>query len=256
MNKAKAAAFFCIEVTDPNGHLEWNWWHSSDHIPENLALDGVALGTRWIAPKTLMDARMAVHPGLARTQYLVHYLFKDPVEQSLTDFSALGAQLRAVGRMYEKTDIPLAATAIFLKGFVAPRIEISPEALPYRPHKGILAIMVDFEGDKDHQESSRWFDRVHVPDMLTVKGITGAYWFQGRPKNPRYHDVGDPEKRWTFLYYLDEDPLQVVIPDLMSKYQQWKAAGRTTDTRPGLRTVLAAPYLTITDPRHCDWRKV
>ena len=46
MNKIKSGFFAVAEVDDPKGHAEYNWFHSSDHIPENLALDGVILGTR------------------------------------------------------------------------------------------------------------------------------------------------------------------------------------------------------------------
>lgn len=253
MNKIRSGFFAVTEHNDPNGHRDYNWWHSSDHIPENLALEGVVLGTRWAAPRRFMDARIAVHPGFKDHQYLVHYLMTEPIEETLKLFSQLGASTRALGRFYGSRTILAATHNNFIKGYVSPRIDISPDALPWRPHTGVFVVMKDISGRR--QEIAQWHDRVHIPDVLNVRGVMGCYWFQSRgDAHASAGDIGNPPNRQTFLYYLDEDPLEV-MEELRAKAQEWSAAGRLLDTDGASELILAGPYETIADPRSYDWNE-
>ena len=133
MNKVVSGFFAATDVTDPNGHVTYNWWHSSDHIPENLALEGVVLGTRWAAPKRYVDARWGSDPMFAEHQYLVHYLMVDPLEKSLRDFHDLGSRTRDVGRYFANRTLSYAAHHRLLKSYSSPTVPISPEAVSFRP---------------------------------------------------------------------------------------------------------------------------
>ena len=252
MNKIRSGFFAVTEHNDPQGHVDYNWWHSSDHIPENLGLEGVVWGTRWAAPKRYMDARLAVHPGWANHQYLVHYLMTDPLGEALKNFSELGATTRALGRFFGKRTILSATHNHLLKGYVAPRVNVSVDALPFRPHTGVFVVMKDLKDPSKQQECAQWHDRVHIPDVLTVKGVMGAYWFQSMGQHVGSDGVGDPNSRQAFLYYLDEEPLDVMA-DLREKLPQWQAAGRILDTSRSMETILAGPYETIADPKNYDW---
>ncbi len=252
MNKIKSGVFVLVEVTGPSSHVEYNWWHSSDHIPENLAIQGIALGTRWAAPGRYKDARQVVHPAFAAHQYLVHYLMTEPLEETWREFIDLGARARALGRSFERRKVLYAGHFRFIKGYVSPRIEVSPEALPFRPSRGVLVVMADATDAEREPELAKWYDQVQIPDMLTVKGVMGAYWFRSRG-TPHAGDgtVGDPVNRHVFLYYLDEDPLSVMA-ELKSQTAEWRRTGRMLDTTRSMRTILAGPYMNIDNPRRFD----
>ncbi len=254
MNKIKSGFFAVAEVDDPEGHAEYNWFHSSDHIPENLALDGVILAARWAAPQRYMDARLAVHPSFATSQYLIHYLMTEPLEEAFQQFAELSGRTRSLGRYFEPRTIHASGHYNLLKAYVAPRLPISPEAVPFRPHRGVFVVMKDLLDLSKRQELAQWHDQVHVPDVLTVKGVTGCYWFESwtRERAPS-SGPGHPEQRWVFLYYLDEDPLEMMA-DLPKKQAEWRAAGRAYDASQSMEVVLAGPYQTIDDPERYDWR--
>jgi hypothetical protein len=254
MNKIKSGVFVLIEVTDPARHVEYNWWHSRDHIPENLAIDGIVLGTRWAAPQRFMDARLVVHPAYAATQYLVCYLMTEPVGEVWREFVDLGDRMYGIGRIFNARLARYGGHHRLLKGFVAPRIEISPEALPFRPHKGVYIVMAD-AASPDDLAALRWVDDVHVPAMLGIPGVTGACWFRSRgpdvqpPQGDR--TIGDQDNRHVLAYYLDEDPLEVV-ERLSALDPEHPAAPRALEQAARMTVVLAGPYTTIDDPRNYD----
>ena len=101
MNKIKSGFFAITEVLNSTRHVEYNWWHSSDHQPENLAIDGIVYARRWAAPQKLMDARVAVHQAIERHQYLAHYMFTEPLDEAITAFHELGSWCRNNNRFFE-----------------------------------------------------------------------------------------------------------------------------------------------------------
>ena len=64
MNKATSGFFALTQITDPSKHVDYNWWHASDHQAENLALDGVVYAARWAATNRLTAARLGAHACL------------------------------------------------------------------------------------------------------------------------------------------------------------------------------------------------
>lgn len=104
-------------------------------------------------------------------------------------------------------------------------------------------------------EAIRWFDEIHIPDMLTVRGVMGCYRFDGQgPRLGAASKGEEPSPRQVLLYFLDEDALQV-REELRAKGMQWKAAGRLPDISVAMQPVLNAPYMSIPDPVAFDWQK-
>jgi len=255
MNKLKSGFFAVAEVDDPKGHVEYNRYHSYDHMPENLALDGVVLGTRWAAPKSYMDARLTAHSSFSSSQYLIHYLMTEPLEEAYRQFAELGQRTRSLGRYYPARTIHASGHFDFLKAYVSPRLPISPEAIPFTPHRGVFVVIKDVVDVEKQQELAQWHDQIHVPDVLKVRGVAGCCWYESRgdvrSSNP---GPGRPERRWVFVYYLDDDPLEMMA-DLPNRQAEWRAAGRCYDTGQSVEVLMAGPYQTIDDPQNYDWNE-
>ena len=256
VNKIASGFFALTEITDHKRHVEYNWWHSSDHHPENLALEGIVLAQRWAAPRRYMEARALAHPAIAGHQYISHYLMAEPLERTLKEFHDLGARMRAIpGRFFFDRNIWMLGSHRLIKSYVAPRIVVSPEALPFRPNKGLLVVVKHAKKAEKQEEIARWHDETHIPDVLKVPGVMGCCWFQsegepvvGAPA------LGTPVNRQVFVYYLDEEPL-AVVSDLRLRLEEWKAAGRILATGETMETLLAGPYENILTPEHYDWTK-
>ena len=249
MNKIKAAVFAFASVNEVKGHAEYNWWHSSDHIPENLGVPGVEYGTRYVATPDLIAARPSCDPSMAGVQYLVSYFHGgDNVDQTIHDFHQRGNQLRAIGRDFTKRKIHFASPFYFDKGYVAPRLPISPEALVYRPHKGVHITLLDLVDASQARAVAEYYDKVHFPDMLTLKGFAGAWRFVSH--GGVYSNFNNPIERFMHVYFLDEDPT-VALADLRATMPKWVAAGRALDTK-SYRIVLAGSFRTIVHKQY-DW---
>ena len=98
VNKVRVGFFSFTEVTDPGEHQAYNRWHQLDHIPENLALPGIAHGQRWVRTPACEERHLAsAEPALDRAHYVTLYLMTAPVERTLDEFRHLGARLAAIG---------------------------------------------------------------------------------------------------------------------------------------------------------------
>ena len=97
-----------------------------------------------------------------------------------------------------------------------------------------------------------WYDQVHFPDMLTVKGVAGVWAFISEPSYLSDAFAQDnPPGRMVHVYYLDEDPLEMVA-DLKAKRPQWKKDGRLPDFSKVRKSLFAGPLKTIV-PWAWDW---
>src|SRR5437588_10040372 len=96
-NKVQLGFFSFTEVLDGR-HREYNEWHLFDHLPENLKLEGLQWGQRWVATPELIERQVIAAGDLAKTQYVTLYLLTEPVTKALEDFLALGRPLYGQSR--------------------------------------------------------------------------------------------------------------------------------------------------------------
>jgi hypothetical protein len=224
--KGSYGFFSFTEVTDPAAHHSYNEWHQLDHLPEQFPLPGIVYGQRWVSTPACRDARAVSGPDLDPIHYLTCYLMAEPIEETLDDFFALGAELHRLDRFH--TDRRAHLTGPFRVGATAaaPRVLVSAAAVPYRAHRGVYAIVETLPAAGDDLG----------PALLAVPGVAGVWSFAS---------VADmTSRRWTAgerritMCWLDDDPLQVA---------PWIAPVVTT--RP---TAFAGPFETIT-PWQWDW---
>jgi hypothetical protein len=181
VNKVKVGFFSFTEVTDPAEHRAYNEWHQLDHMPEQFPLRGIVFGQRWVSTPACRAARAVSGPRLDPIHYVTLYLMTDPIEETLHEFYALGRHLHEVDRFHRHRRALLSGPLRFVDAVVAPRVLISPEAVPYRPNRGVY-VQVGGEPALD-----RW---------CALPGVAGAWAF------------ADDEQRIT-VAWLDDTPLGV-----------------------------------------------
>ncbi|MGQ0831988.1 MAG: hypothetical protein ACT4OV_09955 [Microthrixaceae bacterium] len=197
-------------------------WHGLDHLPEQYRIAGLRNGTRWVSTPACRAARAASGRRYDAVDHVVAYLFADPVDVALDRFFALGAELRAAGRM------PLRLPLVELAGFVrrggasAARALVVPEVLPWRPARGIYLLI-------EHGSLAP------ADELLDVAGVAGFWSFEGT--DSLHERLASTDGLRLTLAYLDEDPVEVAARLRHVLAARW-ASGATTP-------VLAAPFVTV-----------
>jgi hypothetical protein len=184
-NKIKVGFFSFTEITDPTEHRAYNEWHQLDHMPEQFPLRGIAYGQRWVSTPACRAARAASGPRLDAIHYMTLYLITEPVDETLREFRQLGRDLYDAGRFHLHRHAHLSGPFALLDTAVAPRVLISAEAVPYRPHRGVYAAVHAASGTAPDLDA-----------MCATAGVAGAWVF------------ADDAQRIT-VAWLDEEPLQV-----------------------------------------------
>ena len=233
-----------MEITDPRRHADYNWWHANDHKAELSGAHGVALGMQWVSPPKYTEARLATDPAVSRAQYLSSFLLSEPLEETLKAFSEVSSRIRGEDRIITYREVHFTDRFSFVGGRVAPWTGCSLEALPYRPHRGVFLVLVDLVDSKKREAVAQWYDQVHGPDMLTVKGVAGYFGFAS--------EAEAPAQRFMHLFFLDQDPLEMVA-DLHMKLPRWGAAGRLLEDDKAVKPLLIGPFQSITYFQPYDW---
>ncbi len=116
---------------------------------------------------------------------------------------------------------------------------VDADAIPYRPNRGIF---VTAQGQADNaseaalDEARQWYDEVHIPDLLAVRGAAGCWWFE------------DSGGRTVRVYWLDEDP-NVFLDDLKAKTPDMSMIDLTA----AYRTLIVGAYQSIPWDSPFDW---
>jgi hypothetical protein len=193
MRKIAVGFFSFTEVTDPAEHRSYNEWHALDHMPEQFPMAGMAHGTRWVSTPTCMAARAAAPPPYDAVHYITMYLMTEPIEQTLREFYDRGVELGRLGRFHKHRKSHLTGGWRVESMAAAPRVLVSPEAVPYRPHAGVYVVVEP--------------DTAPVRTLVDVAGVAGVWTFrepvvvEGLP--------WQPGPRRVTVCWCDDDPLAV-----------------------------------------------
>ena len=236
-NKVEAGFFSFTEVLGGR-HREYNAWHLFDHLPENLKLEGLQWGQRWVATPDLMNRRLAAEGPLAATQYVTLYLMTAPLQPALARFRALARELRVSGRFFEARTAHLSGPFGLVETYAAPGVPVDAAAIPYRPHRGLFVTVHDQEEAATPaalDEARAWYGEVAIPALLGTRGVAGCWWFEA------LEGSAGPRGRTVTVCWLDDDPA-AFLDDL-----------RVPGARHGHRTLLAGAYRTIPWDAEFDW---
>ncbi|WP_166868196.1 hypothetical protein [Salinibacterium sp. ZJ70] len=217
---ADLAFFSFIALTDPTAHRAYNEWHQLDHLPENLALPGVAHGQRW-ARRGECGQAGRTSPEFAGVDYAAMYWFRSPLEESLREWDRLGEASFQWGRgpIFPGVARPFLGFFRPVAGIAAGRIGVSSEVLPFRPNRGVHLTMSryrDHHGLATH-ERYRWENSELLPALTGLPGVAGAWTFSfshaqrhsslsfGNDQSP------EPGSLRVRLVYLDGDPIETSV---------------------------------------------
>ncbi|MQW74324.1 hypothetical protein GHK92_00400 [Nocardioides sp. dk4132] len=246
LSRCTRVFFSFPEVTDPARHRDYNAWHQLDHRPENLALPGVLHGERWVrTPECRAASAVDADPVLSAAQYVAMYWFAEPAAASIEEWSELGQTTLEQGRRPELDWTVRRLNGFFrpLGGRVAPGVEISPEALPHRPHRGVVleVLRADEPSGAAAEAGFGALHREHLPAVLARPGVLGTWSFtsrdvtlrEGVPGQERVRREADRGRLTVLLHWCEADPVEVA------------ATLPAPVERPGLRTVLRTPLRSI-----------
>jgi hypothetical protein len=169
------------EIVDAGSHRAYNEWHQLDHRPENLALDGVRHGERWVRTPACAATSVVADERLSGTHYVNIYWFREPWHRSFAEWQELAERSYRWGRRPEiaYTARPLMGLFRTVRGLAAPRVLVSPDALAFRPARAVHLSLYRFE--QSHSASThRYLAHVEsrrLPELLSLDGVAGAWSF-------------------------------------------------------------------------------
>ncbi|CAM3470118.1 hypothetical protein NODU109028_18610 [Nocardioides dubius] len=187
MLPAPRVAFLSLsKAKDVAHHQAINAWHQLDHRPENLALEGVAHGERFVQTPEL--ARTAAAAGdFTDFHYANLYWFDEPVPAAVDVWAEFAEQSFREGR---RPDIDLLDRA-YMDFFqvvgtaVSPTLRLNERALRFRPATGVIMIATEIGGAISRSalhERSAWELDVLLPALAEVPGISAAWALHSAPE--------------------------------------------------------------------------
>ena len=236
--KVRIGFFSFTEVTDPSEHRSYNEWHQLDHLPEQYPIPGVAWGQRWVSTPDCRRARAVDGPRLAAIHYLTQYLMTEPVDETLVAFAALGRHLHEVGRFHQHRRSHLSGPFEVLGAAAAPRVLVSPAAVPFRPGTGVYVVVEELAEGAGLEALRATPD---VASVLETPGVAGVWSFApyAAPVAGRWR----PGAHRITVCFLDGD--------VMAAAAALGPLG-TGGAHEGLVPIFAGPFATVT-PWQWDW---
>jgi hypothetical protein len=171
--------FSFTEVTDPSAHEAYNAWHQLDHLPEQFTIEGINFGQRWVRSPRCRTAEAATGSLLDRFHYMTLYFLRD--ESLVPEFFELAKELAAKDRFFRARRALLSGPFPVVGRWAAPRVAVSPEAVPFRPAVGVHVVVgpaVDGGRLVDHHGvAGAWqFTDAEHDRTITVAFVDGDLW--------------------------------------------------------------------------------
>jgi hypothetical protein len=231
------AGFFSITppapADDDGSYLRW---HLLDHMPEQYRIPGIALGLRWIADGDYPRHRITAEAELADVGNAVAYLMSDPVQATYDAFMDLGAELRRADRFPEVRPSLQTRLLAVEAMHAAPAAKVSPEVVPFRPHRGVLLIV-----EKPNDDATAWHDWLaSEPDaaLIGTPGVAGVWSFRSTDRWRLRPTCEGPPQRIT-VAFLDADPIGTTATLAPLVERRW--------TSRAVQPVFAGPLRTMID---------
>lgn len=242
MNRVKVGFFSLTKQSETGEDRSYLEWHQLDHMPEQYQLHGLVAGQRWGSTPACRAARAAEVGDWSSIEHVVCYFMGNPVDETIDEFLTLGQHLAELGRFPHRMPSHYRGALRLLEAHAAPRVLISPEVVPFRPHRGIY-LVVDEPTDPDRPAQDAYLQERHrklLPELMSVPGVAGAWSFATTPAIRRAMFT-EGDYRMT-ICYLDDEPAEVAarLGPLMA---DWEA------DEP-IRVVLAAPFQSMV---RWDW---
>jgi hypothetical protein len=207
LNRVKVG-FFSLTSHSPTGDdRPYLTWHMRDHMPEQYQLPGLLLGQRWASTPPCRAARAAEVDSWSSVEHVVCYLMGNPVDETIDEFLALGRRLADSGRYPHALPSQYRGGLRLLDAAAAPRVLVSAEVVPFRPHRGVY-LVVDQPVRAEPQDG--FVGRLHtevLPTLVGVPGVAGVWSYTTSPGIRR--SMFSEGHHRIIICYLDDDPAAV-----------------------------------------------
>ncbi len=234
MNRVKVGFFSLSRRSRDGDDRSYLAWHQLDHMPEQYQLPGLVLGQRWVSTPACRAGRVAENGQWSEVEHVVCYLMGEPVDQTIDAFYALGQSLATAGRFPRSLPSHYRGGLGLVETRAATRARISPEVVPFRPHRGIYLIVEAHPEGRTEDTPGRNPTPSHdmLGELVAVPGVAGAWRYasSATSRHPRFSE-GDVEMT---VCYLDDDP--ATMGSRLGPVVSRAAAARST------RLELAAPF--------------
>jgi hypothetical protein len=217
---------------DADSIEDWNRWYDLEHTPPNLAIDGVTMSRRYVAPPDLHSLRQ-VDPssGMANRHgtFVTIYTLCAPPADVIATMSEVRDELYAGGRMTfpaEKKVVRAMGGALsFVSGVSSKDIALPSDEVPFVGHTAMLVIH-----RRSSAEVAEWYRQEWASQVVAVDGVHGVATF----------GLEAPDEQFDLVYF-EGDPV--------AQTDSIRRAARHHEQA----TVLAdAPFLLI-NPLHYPW---
>jgi hypothetical protein len=153
--------FSFTEITDPGAHEAYNQWHVFDHQPEQFTIVGINFGERWVRSPRCRSVEIPAQPPLEGFHYMTLYLLRD--ESVIKPFFDLAKDLHAQDRFFRQRKALLSGPFEIEGRWAAPRVLVSPEAVPFRPSRGLYTVVGP---------------ALEAPPLVERDGVAGVWQFR------------------------------------------------------------------------------
>ncbi len=218
-------------------------WHQLDHMPEQYRLPGMVLGQRWASTPACRQARVVGTEGWSSVEHAVCYMMGEPVDRTVDDFLTLGRELAEAGRYSHVMPSHYRGALRLVEAMAAPRVLVSAEVVPFRPHRGVYLVVEEAKGTATASASEDGLGRLPrgvLSELTDLPGVAGA-WVYATSPDLRRPMFTEGILRIT-VCYLDDQPVAVAERLAPILGPMW--------SRAPTRLVLAAPFESIV---RWDW---
>ena len=236
-------SFTLSRLTDATKHAESAETWQLGLQPEIMKLPGVAWAERWARPPSLATLAAGEDAALARAEYAELVLYHPPADASIRAHHEACERAAQLGHRPDLayTETLLHCLFVPLKGYVNPHALVAPEVVPFRPARGLHAIVSQFRThDAAAEAAFRWYDETRIPELLACRGAAGAWLLATESLFRPERDLSLPALRLV-LVWLDGDPMDFAAGIPASRHD------------PSVETILFAGPLRTIVPFQWDW---
>jgi hypothetical protein len=210
----------CVRVSD---EPEWDAWEDDVHLPAWCSAAGA-----WAATRFELTARPEPGlPGIGFTHVTIAELDAADVAAHAGRVVAVDEELRAQGRMH-------AAHATIAADVFVAHGPHGTKAAPSASRTGHVLTYVLCTDPRRVTEWDRWYDEVHVPDMLSCGAFSGiSRWRRLTP-----NEVGPNHLT---LYDVSTPTVEEAVARSAAVLAELTAAGRKHECHTGALTVTLRP---------------
>jgi len=213
--------FIVYTDVEAKDEAAFNAWYDDIHIPDLLKLDIINGAQRFKVANAGQILRMKDGSTHAPRYVTLYFLNNGSSKAMLDTLATARPEWIAKGRL---PDIFRAGQYGVYETITPRRNRIGSST----DDKGVFIVYTQPNATRDADFNS-WYDEIHIPDLLKLKGINGAQRFKGGGQTVRLKNGEMVEAPYVTLYYLNTGNADEVTGDLDAARVGWIREKRLCD---------------------------